>query len=186
MRNLSLWRRRSESLPAAPDHAFGQGKRWTGPGDSQAPGSGTVTGDEEGKRPFSGTRVRMPIPQRGRMTRQLFRIPGIIILILVVSLSFLPSPAKAETRIVFTVAAGGVAGGIYFFFRIAAQASASGGHHGMVSPLKENDLTALFNHGPRGWQIGHPAPLPLTTANNLSPPSQGPQTVHFELLKIRF
>ncbi len=95
-------------------------------------------------------------------------------------LPFSPSEAKAETRIYITFAVGGVIGGVYFFLRFAFSGSA-------MIEQPPNDATALFNHGPGGWQIKYPTLTFTPDAANMMPrPIHLPETAQVEILKIRF
>ncbi|MDI6726695.1 MAG: hypothetical protein QMD32_06990 [Smithellaceae bacterium] len=90
------------------------------------------------------------------------------------------SVAQAETRITITFAAGGVAGGVYLFFRFAFRGSS-------MIQQSQNDATALFNHGPGGWQIKYPALTLVGEAHAIPPrPAQSPEMAQVEILKIRF
>jgi len=108
----------------------------------------------------------------------------LIVLLLILTQSFLlpfsASEAKAETRIYITFAAGGVVGGVYFFLRFAFSGSS-------MLPQHQNDATALFNHGPEGWQIKYPALNLIGEAHSMMPrPDHSRETAQVEILKIRF
>ncbi len=61
-----------------------------------------------------------------------------------------PEPAAAsDVNVSVTIAVGGIACGVYFFV------SYSVGHTSGWQPV-QTEATALFNHGPEGWQIGYP------------------------------
>ncbi|TRZ91693.1 hypothetical protein D4R89_02500 [bacterium] len=107
-----------------------------------------------------------------------------LVSIVILSLLFLSprlvSEARAETRITITIAAGGVACGIYFFVHYAFRAS-------MSIEQKQTETTAMFNLGPEGWQIQFPA-LNLIGNGNRSVTFlvHSPEAVQMDVLKWRF
>lgn len=114
------------------------------------------------------------------MKKRIFLIAFLVILCPSFLPPFYPSEAKAETRIYITFAAGGVAGGVYFFFRFAFSGSS------MIQQY-QNDTTALFNHGPAGWQIKYPALHLNGESHTIIPrPVHSPEIAQVEILKVRF
>jgi len=105
---------------------------------------------------------------------------SIIILSLLFLLPGLVSEARAETRITITVAAGGVACGIYFFLQYAFRTSLS---------IQQNQIetTAIFNLGPEDWQIRFPTlNLIGSEHRNASFSVHAPEAVQLNVLKWRF
>jgi hypothetical protein len=109
-------------------------------------------------------------------------IGTMILLIMLSQLFSLPlfaSEARAETRVTITFAAGGVACGVYIFLQFAFRSSMT------VQQFRDN--TALFSHGPEGWQI---APPTLNIIRD-EPPNRlfstdSPETLQMNLLQLRF
>ena len=107
-----------------------------------------------------------------------------LIAIIILSQLFLSprlvSEARAETRLTITVAAGGVACGIYFFLHYAFRVS-------MSIEQNQTETTAMFNLGPEGWQIQFPAlNLMESEHRNVTFPVHSPETVQMDVLKWRF
>ena len=95
------------------------------------------------------------------------------------SLPLLVSEAKAETRVTITFAAGGVACGVYFFLQFAFRSSMT------IQPFQDN--VALFNHGPKGWQIETPT-LNIIRDEPINRlfSADSPETLQMNLLQLRF
>ncbi len=107
-----------------------------------------------------------------------------LVAIVIFSLLFLSprlaSEARAETRITITVAAGGVACGVFFFLHYAFRVS-------MSIEQSETETTAIFNLGPEGWQIQFPkVNIVGSGRHNVSFPVYSPETVQMDILKWRF
>lgn len=114
------------------------------------------------------------------MRKHLCIVVSLILLGQVIVSPFLTSEAAADTRITITFAAGGVACGVYYFFRFSYSSSLA------MKPYQD-DTAALFNHGPEGWHIELPS-LNVTRDEHLKmlPPGDSPETAHIELLRVRF
>jgi len=105
---------------------------------------------------------------------------AIVILSLLFLLPRLASEARAETRITITVAAGGVACGVFFFLHYAFRVS-------MSIEQYQAGSTAIFNLGPEGWQIRFPMlSLDGSEHRNVTFPVHSPETVQMDVLKWRF
>ncbi|MDZ4164105.1 MAG: hypothetical protein U1C55_03165 [Smithellaceae bacterium] len=114
------------------------------------------------------------------MKKRISLIVLLVILTQLFLLPFCPAEARAETRIYITFAAGGVAGGVYFFFRFAFSGSS-------MMEQYQNDTTALLNHGPAGWQIKYPVVNLGGEARDILPrPVHSPEMAQVEILKVRF
>ena len=106
----------------------------------------------------------------------------LIILMMLTQLLLIPAftaDAKADTRVMITVTAGGVACGAYFFLHFIFRSSMT------MEPYQYD--TALFNHDYEGWQVGLPA---LNLIQNVHRdhlfPQNDPKTVQMTLLRVRF
>jgi hypothetical protein len=87
--------------------------------------------------------------------------------------------AKADTRVMITFTAGGVACGAYLFLQIIFRSSLT------TEPYRYD--TALFNHNAEGWQVGFPALTLIQNAHNdRLYPRIVPETFQMDILKIRF
>jgi hypothetical protein len=98
----------------------------------------------------------------------------IILITLAVFLSIM-TPASSwasDVTIRVSFVAGGVAGGVYFLFYLST---------GDISEWQRDltEKTALFNHGPSGWKLGHPQ-LKFVEDDRSS------STPYMEIIKIRF
>lgn len=111
------------------------------------------------------------------------RIRLAVLILLVAHVLFLPlgaAEAKAETRITITIAAGGVAFGVYFFLHLAFRTSALIGQN-------PDDGSALFDFGPQGWQMKFPSLNILRDDYpKISPPGSASETVQWDIFKLRF
>jgi hypothetical protein len=110
------------------------------------------------------------------------RISILICLMMLTQLLLIPAftaEAKADTRVMITFTAGGVACGAYFFLQIIFRPSMT------TEPYRYD--TALFNYNAGGWQVGFPAlKLFQSEHNGRLSPQNAPETVQMDLLKIRF
>jgi hypothetical protein len=89
------------------------------------------------------------------------------------------SEAKAETRVMITVAVGGVACGAYFFLQLIFRSSMT------MEPYRYD--TALFNRNAEGWQVRFPVlNLIRNEHNDHLFPQSAPETLQMDILKIRF
>lgn len=105
---------------------------------------------------------------------------AIVILSLLLLLPRLASEARAETRITITVAAGGVACGVFFFLHYAFRVS-------MSVEQSETETTAIFNLDPEGWKIRFPAlNLAGSGHRHVAIPVHSPETIQLDVLKWRF
>jgi hypothetical protein len=98
----------------------------------------------------------------------------VILITLAVFLSIM-TPASgwaSDVTIRVSFVAGGVAGGVYFLFYLST---------GDISEWQQDltEKTALFNHGPSGWDLGHPQ-LKFVEDDRSS------STPYVEIIKIRF
>lgn len=92
----------------------------------------------------------------------------------------LSAKAGAETRITVTVAAGGVACGIFFFFHYGLRVSLSAWHH-------QAEPTALFTLDPEGGQIRFPTLSLLESEHRgITAWVPAPERLQIDLLKWRF
>jgi hypothetical protein len=108
---------------------------------------------------------------------------GILIILITLSqlfsLSFMPSEARAETRVTITFAAGGVACGVYIFLQFAFRSSMTVEHF--------EDSVALVSHGPEGWHIDPPTLNIIRDEHrNRLFPTDSPETLQMNLLELRF
>ena len=103
---------------------------------------------------------------------------SLILLRLLVLLPISASEARADTRVTVTIAAGGVIGGIFFFLRLKFRGA---------MPQYASDAMALLNHDREGWKIEYPA-VNIMSKEDLktSPGGHSPETVHMEIVKLRF
>lgn len=104
---------------------------------------------------------------------------ALIILIQALSLPFLTKKVEARTQVTVTIAAGGVACGVYFFFLFTVGGS---------SMLQNRDETsALLNHGQGGWDIRLPSVNVMQKEEPGTPPLQiTPAMMQMDLLKFKF
>ena len=109
-------------------------------------------------------------------------IDTLIMLIILSQLFSLPlfvSEARSETRVTITIAAGGVACGVYFFLQFAFRSS-------MTIQQFQNDV-ALVNHGPEGWQIEPPALNVIKDEHrNRLLLMDPPETLQINIFQVRF
>jgi hypothetical protein len=108
----------------------------------------------------------------------------VLISIIILSLPFLSpglvSESRAETRITITVAAGGVACGMYFFLNYAFRLS-------MSTQQNQIETAAIFNLGPEDWQIRFPMFYLIRSAHhNASFSLHAPEVVQIDILNWRF
>lgn len=108
-------------------------------------------------------------------------------LCLLISLMILSQPllipaftaeAKAETRVMITVAVGGVACGAYFFLQFIFRSSMT------TEPYRYD--TALLNHNAEGWQVGFPVLNLIQNEHYRLFLNKAPETLQMDILKIRF
>ena len=112
------------------------------------------------------------------MKKRICIMVSLILLSQPILLPISASEAGADTRLTITFAAGGVAGGVYFFLRFKFKAA---------MPQYASDATALFNHDPEGWKIEYPVVNFIRDEGlKTSPGGHSPDTVNVEILKLRF
>ncbi|MEW6332860.1 MAG: hypothetical protein AB1558_01175 [Thermodesulfobacteriota bacterium] len=88
--------------------------------------------------------------------------------------------AAAETRITITVAAGGVACGLFLFVQYAFRVS-------MTAEATERETTAVLDLGPEGFRMRFPRVRILAARHaGVAAPSPVSETVEVDLLKWRF
>jgi hypothetical protein len=113
------------------------------------------------------------------MKKSIGKMILLIILSQLCSLPLLASEARAETRVTITFAAGGVACGVYIFLQFAFRSS--------MAIQQFGDNTALFNHGPEGWQIESPTLNVIRNEHqNRLFRTEPPETLQMNLLQLRF
>jgi hypothetical protein len=87
--------------------------------------------------------------------------------------------AKAETKVMITVAVGGVACGAYFFLQFIFRSSMT------MEPYRYDN--ALLNHDTEGWQVRFPVLNLIQNKHNDDLfPKNVPETLQMDILKIRF
>jgi len=110
------------------------------------------------------------------------RIGIFICLIILSQLLLIPAftaEAKADTRVIITFTAGGVACGAYFFLQLIFRPS-------MTTEAYQYD-TALFHYNAEGWKVGFPAlNLIQNEHNDHLFPKNIPGTLQMDIMKIRF
>jgi hypothetical protein len=104
---------------------------------------------------------------------------ALVLLSQCICLPLLPSKAAAETRVTITVAAGGVACGIFFFLQFGFRSS--------LLQQYQSDATALLNRGPEGWEISYPSiSIIQDEGSKMAYPDRAGEMVQMDLLKFRF
>jgi hypothetical protein len=113
------------------------------------------------------------------MKRRICMMVAFFLLSQCIFLPLLSSKAAAETRVTITFAAGGVVCGIFFFLQFAFRSS--------LLQQYQNDSTALFNRGPKGWEISYPSiNIIQDEGSKMIYPDRSGETVQMDLLKFRF
>lgn len=98
-----------------------------------------------------------------------------IVLLFAVSVFFIstcPPAVEADVRVTITFAAGGIAGGMYFFFYYST------GHY-LNIPFEPADPHALLTHTEKGWRIDVPH-------LNFTGSDPAGTTPYLDIIKIRF
>jgi hypothetical protein len=104
---------------------------------------------------------------------------ALILLSQIVLLPFSASEAKADTKVTITLAAGGVACGVFLFLRFTFRASLVQQH--------QEDVNALFNIGARGWNIQFPSiNLTQDEEGKMFRSENSRQTAQVNLLTFKF
>jgi len=100
------------------------------------------------------------------------KIIVLVTLAVFISIMVPASGLASDVTIRVSFVAGGVAGGVYFLFYLST---------GDISEWQHDltEKTALFNHGPNGWDLGHPQ-LKFVEDDRFS------STPYVEIIKIRF
>ncbi len=113
------------------------------------------------------------------MKKRTYIFVALILLSQSILLPIFASEAEADTRVTVTIAAGGVACGVFFFFHFAFRAS--------VLEQRGDTMEALFNLGSEGWQVNFPSiNFQQAEERKLFPSEHSPEAVGMNLLKFRF
>jgi hypothetical protein len=103
----------------------------------------------------------------------------LVILMQILLIPAFTSDAKADTRVMITFTAGGVACGAYFFLHFIFRSSMT------MQPYQYD--TAVLNHDAEGWKVGFPALNRIQSEHSDRLfPQNVPETFQMNLLKIRF
>ena len=113
------------------------------------------------------------------MKNRICILVAVILLNQSILLPLFESEAKADTRVTVTIAAGGVACGVFLLLRFTFRAS-------MVQQ-NQDEINALFNGDSVGWNIQFPSiNIRRDEEHKMFRSEHSKETVQADLLKFRF
>ena len=113
------------------------------------------------------------------MKNRICILVAFIILAQSIFLPLLSSEAAADTRVTITIAAGGVACGLFLLLRFTFRAS--------MIQQNQDEMDALFNGGSGGWNIQFPSiNIRHDEEHRMSHSVHSQEMVQMDLLKFRF